>query len=72
MYKMFSPIVGSESILSADKKDWLSKRRAFISGFSPTFLRHMVDVMIEKLGRMEKCIDFDIQANQATNMLQRS
>ncbi|GKY96258.1 hypothetical protein MPSEU_000585500 [Mayamaea pseudoterrestris] len=71
MYKMFAPIVGSESILCIDKKDWQPKRKAFVAGFAPTFLRHMVDVMIDKLHRLEACIDYDIQSDQATNMLER-
>jgi cytochrome P450 len=57
---MIEAVLGSKSLLSIDKDQWISKRKAFAPGFSPKFLRNMVETMIEKLQRFENCIDADI------------
>jgi cytochrome P450 len=72
MYKIFKAVVGSESLLSIDKSQWIHKRKAFAPGFAPKFLKDMVNTMIEKLQRFEACIENDIAADKATNMLQRT
>lgn len=72
MYNQLSAIVGSESLVSTPKKNWMPKRKAFNPGFAPTFLKDMVSTMAEKLERFVNCIDKDIEASQATNMLNRT
>ena len=69
---MFTAIVGSRSLLIIPKENWMPKRKAFISGFSPKFLKDMVNTMIEKLERFEACIESDMADNKPTNMLARS
>ena len=69
---MFTAIAGSRSLLTIPKDKWMPKRKAFTSGFSPKFLKDMVNTMIEKLERFEACIESDTADNKATNMLERS
>lgn len=71
-YQMFNAVVGAESLLHADKATWIAKRRAFNPGFAPNFLKGMVGTMAEKLERFRRCIDADIAAGAATDMLTRS
>ncbi|GKY96256.1 hypothetical protein MPSEU_000585400 [Mayamaea pseudoterrestris] len=72
MYDLFTAAIGSESLLVVDKEKWLPKRKAFSPGFSPKYLKDMVETMIDKLERFEKCIDSDIASDKETNMLRRS
>ena len=72
LYKMFSAVVGSQSLLFTPKDKWVPKRKAFAPGFAPKFLKDMVNTMIEKLERFEACIESDIAENKATNMLART
>jgi cytochrome P450 len=69
---MIQAVLGSESLLSIDKDQWIAKRKAFAPGFSPKFLKEMIGTMIEKLQRFENCIDADIASNKPTDMLQRT
>ncbi|GKY96261.1 hypothetical protein MPSEU_000585700 [Mayamaea pseudoterrestris] len=72
MYKYFTSVVGSKSLLLVDKDVWTPKRKAFSPGFSPSFLKDMVHIMVQKLERFTQCIDNDISSNKPTNMLQRT
>ena len=71
-YKLFTSVTGTKSLFLVPKDEWISKRKAFAPGFSPKFLKDMVNTMIEKLQRFETCIDMDIDSGKATNMLLRS
>ncbi|GKY96255.1 hypothetical protein MPSEU_000585300 [Mayamaea pseudoterrestris] len=72
IYKHITSVAGSESLLVVDKTLWSSKRKAFSPGFSPNFLKDMVNTMVDKLKRFENCIDNDISSKKPTNMLQRT
>lgn len=71
-YKLFTPVVGSRSIVILEGKEWVSVRRAFNPGFGPAFLKNVTSTMAQKLESFMECIEEDIDAGVATNMLERS
>jgi len=71
-YKTFEPIFGDESLLVLPDKQWFEKRRAFNPGFTPVFLKNVVEVLADKLERLLEGINQDVKAKRETDMLTRS
>jgi cytochrome P450 len=82
--KVFQALLGSESMVSLNGKEWAAKRKAFNPGFSPVFLKTMVTVMHEKMERFLQGIEQDrtinnsnisnnnVSSDTCTNMLERA
>ncbi|KAL3921660.1 MAG: hypothetical protein SGILL_002634, partial [Bacillariaceae sp.] len=65
-------IFGPQSIVRAHGPEWVAARKAFVGGFTPTYLKEMVTVMSNKLERYLKRLDEDVSIEKATNMLHYS
>ena len=72
-YKLLKAVIGSQSIVILEGKEWAAKRKAFNPGFTPNFLKTMTTTMYEKMQRFVQCIEqYDMANNQPTNMLVRA
>eukprot|EP00567_Pseudictyota_dubia_P013170 CAMPEP_0197436810 /NCGR_PEP_ID=MMETSP1175-20131217/4195_1 /TAXON_ID=1003142 /ORGANISM="Triceratium dubium, Strain CCMP147" /LENGTH=510 /DNA_ID=CAMNT_0042966191 /DNA_START=80 /DNA_END=1612 /DNA_ORIENTATION=+ len=72
-YKFLEPLVGARSLATIPTdKEWSGLRKAFNTGFAPTFLRTVVSTMSERLEYYLEAIEGDIAANVPTDMLKRS
>jgi len=71
-YKGILPLIGRKSMVAAEGSVWASQRKLYKPGFSPDFLRGVVDVIIQKCSRfIDKC-DEDLAAGVPTDMLERA
>lgn len=71
-YKEIFPLIGNKSMVAAKEKEWALQRKLYNPGFSPDFLRGVVDTIIQKCNRfIDKC-DEDLAAGVSTHMLERA
>ncbi len=71
-YKEIFPLIGRKSMVAAEGREWASQRKLYNPGFSPDFLRGVVDTIIQKCNRfIDKC-DEDLAAGIPTDMLDRA
>ena len=71
-YKNMRPVIGSESMVTLEGREWAAKRRSFNPGFSPAFLKTMVSTMADKLVRLIACAERDASSDQVSPMLERA
>ena len=72
-YGLYDDLFGKTSmVLGESNEEWKSKRRAVATGFTPNFLKSVVNVISTKMIRFINHLNNDIQSNQTTNLLQRS
>ena len=71
-YKTMFALIGRKSMVAAEGSEWASQRKLYNPGFSPDFLRGVVDTIIQKCNRfIDKC-DEDLAAGVSTDMLDRA
>mmetsp|Transcript_34164 Transcript_34164/g.72789 ORF Transcript_34164/g.72789 Transcript_34164/m.72789 type:complete len:490 (-) Transcript_34164:55-1524(-) len=71
-YRVMLPLIGRKSMVAAEGSEWASQRKLYNPGFSPDFLRGVVDTIIQKCNRfIDKC-DEDLAAGVPTDMLART
>ena len=71
-YKTMFALIGRKSMVAAEWSEWASQRKLYNPGFSPDFLRGVVDTIIQKCNRfIDKC-DEDLAAGVSTDMLDRA
>lgn len=71
-YHQIFPLIGNKSMVAAKEREWAKQRKLYNPGFSPDFLRGVVDTIIQKCNRfIDKC-DEDLAAGAPTNMLERA
>ena len=71
-YKTLFSLIGRKSIVATEGSEWASQRKLYNPGFSPDFLRGVVETIIQKCDRfIEKC-DEDLAAGIPTDMLERA
>jgi cytochrome P450 len=71
-YKVFTSVVGKRSMLVLSGQDWTRHRKGFNPAFGTSFVRSMVPIMTDKLGRFLTCLDEDARDGATTVLLQRS
>jgi cytochrome P450 len=67
-YKVFESVVGSRSMLVLSGQQWAVHRRGFNPGFTTSFIRETVTVMVDKLRRFVKVLDEDVKAGVVTGL----
>lgn len=71
-YTQMLPLLGQKTMLVAKGSEWASQRRLYNPGFSPDFLRGVVDTIVQKCNRFIKQCDEDLAAGLPTDMLERA
>jgi cytochrome P450 len=71
-YQIMEPLIGKNGILVTEGEKWSTQRRRYRPGFSPDFLRNVVDVIVQKTNRsLEQC-DKDVEQGIVTNIHARA
>lgn len=71
-YKQILPLIGRKSMVAAEGSEWASQRKLYNPGFSPDFLRGVVDTIMHKCNRFINKCDEDLAAGVPTDMLERA
>lgn len=69
-YQQMIPLLGRKSMVAAEGNEWSSQRKLYNPGFSPDFLRGVVDTILEKCNRFIRKLDQDLAAGVPTDMLE--
>lgn len=70
MYADLAPCFGTRSILSVNGKEWADMRKAFNAGFTPTFLKSVVETMAELVKPLIERFEEDAREGNISNMLE--
>ncbi|KAL3908225.1 MAG: hypothetical protein SGARI_003159, partial [Bacillariaceae sp.] len=65
-------LFGPQSIVRAHGDEWLAMRKAFVGGFTPSYLKDMVTTMSLKLERLLECLDGEAENCKASHMFLKS
>ena len=71
-YKQILPLIGRKSMVAAEGSEWALQRKLYNPGFSPDFLRGVVDTIMHKCNRFINKCDEDLAAGVPTDMLERA
>jgi cytochrome P450 len=69
-YQQMIPLLGRKSMVAAEGSEWASQRKLYNPGFSPDFLRGVVDTIVEKCNGFIRKLDEDLAAGIPTDMLE--